>query len=209
MHLYRTTLSGPYSIPMETRAHTKGGREAGKRNRAALIAAARTVFEERGVNAPLYAVAKLAGVGQGSLYRHFPDRISLAVAVFEENVREIEELGADPEATLSDVVDLVSHHTAAGAAFIETITVSKADARVEDFDRRLRAVLEIKRGQAAQAGITVSGTSVDDLMLAVRMVAMSVSHSPHAERQVVAKRAWELLAPGLGQAVRPKASGSD
>ena len=184
---------------MGTPPRAISSRDAGRRNRAALITAARTVFEERGRNAPLSAVAKLAGVGQGSLYRHFPDRISLAVAVFEENLKEIETLGADPKATLGDVVDLVTHQTGAAAAFVETITLEAADARVEDFDQRLRDVLEQKWDEAAAAGQVKAGTSVDDLMLAVRMVAMSASHAPPGERRALAKRAWELLAPGLGR----------
>lgn len=145
------------------------------------------------------AVAKLAGVGQGSLYRHFPDRISLAVAVFEENLAEIEALGADPSATLRDVVDLVTHQTGAAAAFVETITLEATDARVENFDKRLRDVLEQKWNEAAAAGEVAVGTTVDDLMLAVRMVAMSASHAPPGERHALAKRAWQLLAPGLGR----------
>ena len=40
-------------------------------------------------------VAKKAGVGQGSLYRHFPDRVSLALAVFEDNVAELEVMAAE------------------------------------------------------------------------------------------------------------------
>ena len=40
------------------------------------------------------AIARRAGVGQGSLYRHFPDKISLALAAFEENVSGIEALAA-------------------------------------------------------------------------------------------------------------------
>lgn len=183
---------------MGTHEGAKGGRAAGKRNRTALIAAARAVFEERGVNAPLSAVAKRAGVGQGSLYRHFPDRTSLAVAVFEENVSQIESLGADPATTLSDIVNLVTHQTGAAAAFIEAITVNKSDPRLADFDRRLRAVLEHKWDYAVRDGAVAPGTSVDDLMLAVRMVAMSVSHSPQAERRTIAARAWGLLGPGLG-----------
>jgi AcrR family transcriptional regulator len=175
------------------------GPAAGPGNRAALIAAARSVFEERGMDAPLSAVAKLAGVGQGSLYRHFPDRTSLAVAVFEENLVEIETLAARPESTLHDVVDLVTHQAEAAAAFIETITVHRADARVAAFDARLRAVLSAKWEDAERAGEVAPGTSVDDLMLAVGMVAMSVSHAPRAERHAVAERAWALLGPGLGR----------
>lgn len=178
---------------------TNRGPVAGPANRAALIAAARTVFEERGIDAPLSAVAKLAGVGQGSLYRHFPDRISLAVAVFEENLVEIEALASRPESTLRDVVDLVTHQAQAASAFIETIVVARADARVADFDARLRAVLSRKWDAAAAAGDVAPGTTSDDLMLACAMVAVSVSHAPRAERHAVAERAWELLGPGLGR----------
>jgi AcrR family transcriptional regulator len=178
---------------------TNRGPVAGPENRAALIAAARAVFEQRGIDAPLSAVAKLAGVGQGSLYRHFPDRTSLAVAVFEENLVEIEELAARPDSTLRDVVDLVTHQAEAAAAFIETISVHRADARVAEFDARLRRVLAGKWGEAQDAGEVAPGTNADDLMLAVGMVAMAVSHAPHDERHAVAERAWALLGPGLGR----------
>ena len=62
------------------------GPSAGPGNRRALIVAAREIFAEDGLAAPFSAVAKRAGVGQGSLYRHFPDRLALAVAVFDENI---------------------------------------------------------------------------------------------------------------------------
>lgn len=86
------------------------GRAAGDRNRQALVAAARRVFAAGGLAAPLSAVARAAGVGQGSLYRHFPDRIDLAVAAFEHNVTELEELAADPRTTLDDLLALVTRH---------------------------------------------------------------------------------------------------
>ncbi len=66
------------------------GRAAGPENRRALIVAAREIYATEGPSAPFSAIAKRAGVGQGSLYRHFPDRISLAVAVFEDNIADLE-----------------------------------------------------------------------------------------------------------------------
>ena len=162
------------------------------------------MFDESGIDAPLSAVARRAGVGQGSLYRHFPDRISLTVAVFEENLREIERLEARADTTLQDVLDLVTHQAEAASAFIETIAVARADARVADFDARLRLVLARMWAREDQ-GRRPQG-SVDDLMLAVAMVAMAVSHAPRGQRHAVAQRAWRLLEPGLhGQA--PPADG--
>ena len=53
------------------------------RNRERVIETARSVFAERGVDAPLDDIARLAGVGAGTLYRHFPNRDALIEAVLE------------------------------------------------------------------------------------------------------------------------------
>ncbi len=57
-----------------------------RRNLAALVDAAREVFAEDGVDAPAKVVADRAGVGVGTLYRHFPQRSDLVVAVFRQAV---------------------------------------------------------------------------------------------------------------------------
>src|ERR1039458_4951739 len=62
-------------------------RSDGRRNREALLAAARETFAEHGLNASLQHVARAAGVAIGTLYRHFPTRDDLLVAVFEEKMR--------------------------------------------------------------------------------------------------------------------------
>jgi AcrR family transcriptional regulator len=51
------------------------------RNRVALLAAARDVFAARGLDAPLEQIARQAGVGIGTLYRHFPTRVDLIDAI--------------------------------------------------------------------------------------------------------------------------------
>ena len=53
------------------------------RNRDKIVEAARTAFRERGYDAPLDDIAKSAGVGAGTLYRHFPTRESLVDAVMQ------------------------------------------------------------------------------------------------------------------------------
>jgi AcrR family transcriptional regulator len=54
------------------------------RNRAALVQAAREVFAERGLDAPLDEIARRAGVGNATLYRRFPERNDLIAAVFTD-----------------------------------------------------------------------------------------------------------------------------
>jgi len=56
------------------------------RNHESLLAAARAVFAEHGLNASLQQVARTAGVAIGTLYRHFPTRDDLLVAVFADKL---------------------------------------------------------------------------------------------------------------------------
>jgi AcrR family transcriptional regulator len=62
-----------------------------RRNRERLLVAAREVFAEQGAGAPLEAIARQAGVGVGTLYRHFPTRLDVVEAVYEEDVEELAE----------------------------------------------------------------------------------------------------------------------
>jgi AcrR family transcriptional regulator len=59
-----------------------------RRNRDAIVAAARVAFAERGLQASLDDIAKNAGVGSGTLYRHFPTRDDLVAAVFTQRMAE-------------------------------------------------------------------------------------------------------------------------
>ena len=60
-----------------------------RRNRELLVAAAREVFSAQGAGASMEAIAKQAGVGVGTLYRHFPNRLDLVEAVYETDVEEL------------------------------------------------------------------------------------------------------------------------
>ncbi|NRQ36607.1 TetR/AcrR family transcriptional regulator [Nonomuraea sp. NN258] len=60
-----------------------------QRNHDLLLAAARQVFAERGADAPLDDVARRAGVGNATLYRNFPTRGDLLVAVYADEVADL------------------------------------------------------------------------------------------------------------------------
>ena len=68
-----TALQGPDGVRVL--------RADARRNQGQILAAARDVFVERGPGAPLDEIAKRAGVGIGTLYRHFADRQTLMLAV--------------------------------------------------------------------------------------------------------------------------------
>jgi AcrR family transcriptional regulator len=71
------------------------------RNRQAIIDAARELYRRRGLDAPLDEIARHAGVGNATLYRHFPSRCALAAAVFAGTLRLVIEAArralADPD----------------------------------------------------------------------------------------------------------------
>jgi len=73
-----------------------------ERNRQRILAAAAELFTERGLEASLDDVARRAGVGVGTVYRRFPDKASLADALFDERIDALvamaEQAQAEPDA---------------------------------------------------------------------------------------------------------------
>lgn len=67
-------------------SHTRRIRSDAQRSAEALLLAAKQVFSESGVDAPVREIADRAGVGIGTLYRHFPERSDLVAAVFRHEV---------------------------------------------------------------------------------------------------------------------------
>lgn len=66
-----------------------------RRNERALLAAAATVFVSAGVNAPVREIAAAAGVGMGTIYRHFPTRADLIIAVYRHQVQDCADAGPE------------------------------------------------------------------------------------------------------------------
>ena len=64
-----------------------------RRNEQALLDAAASVFVASGVDAPVRDIAAKAGVGLGTIYRHFPTRADLVIAVYQHQVEACAEAG--------------------------------------------------------------------------------------------------------------------
>jgi AcrR family transcriptional regulator len=173
------------------------GPSAAAENRAALVAAAREVFAAAGYDAPLSAVARRAGVGQGSLYRHFPDRVSLAVAAFEENVSLLEVLAARPDSTLDECLELLTEQAIDSAAFMDMLSGHAGDPRVAPITGRVSAILTRKLPEARRTGRYGPHVQPADLMMAIGMVSGLIAKTPRDMRRETAERAWELLRRAL------------
>ena len=89
------------------------------RNRERVLEAAKAVFSQGGPEASLEAVAKHAGVGIGTLYRHFPTREVLYEAVYRREVDQLVELAEHLEATRPPV-EALQLWLQAGVEFMAT-----------------------------------------------------------------------------------------
>ncbi|MBB5081911.1 TetR/AcrR family transcriptional regulator [Nonomuraea endophytica] len=158
------------------------------RNAESLISAARELFDEQGSDVALDDIARRAGVGNATLYRHFPTRGDLLVAVYAEEVAELCEQGKTllhkPSAAdaLFDWLDCFVVHVATKRALAMGATDGR---RTELFDRWHEAMRSAALGlllRAQQEGAIRSDLDVADLLALTRAVAMTGAGPGHAQR---------------------------
>lgn len=155
---------------MDSRPRINRGPAAAADNRAALLAAARSLFAARGYDVPLRSIAADAGVGQGVLYRHFPTRLDLAFAVFEDHFHRYREIaaGGGPDAfgaLWREIVGNVIDET----AFVDMVTDARRSQPDYDGIVRLRAILTGPLQRAVAAGRIPADVTVDEVVLGIRM----------------------------------------
>ena len=122
------------------------------RNRERLLAAAKSVFSAGGPEASLEAVARGAGLGIGTLYRHFPTREALYEAVYRHEVEQLAELAealkaeATPTAALRRWLHSNIEFVATKRGMAEALALAAygpSELKAYSFDRLSRAVGEL------------------------------------------------------------------
>lgn len=176
-------------------ARVNRGPAAADDNRRALLGAARRVFAERGYRVPLSAIAREAGVGQGVLYRHFPNRLDLAFAVFEENFAALETVAADPHpGAFGRLWSRMVEVTIESSAFVEMVVDARATLPQYSGHARLAALVEATLPRAQRAGLVDATLTADDVLLAWRMAfGVVVTATDPAEVRPAVTRALSLL----------------
>jgi AcrR family transcriptional regulator len=150
------------------------------------------VFAEQGLSAPYSAIAKRAGVGQGSLYRNFPTRQSLAFVAFDDNLGQIE-AAISRGGTLADVLGMISEQAAASAAFIELIAQHPDDPHAASLGSRVVDIVEATIEEGRAAGTVPAGFSVEDVIVAIQLVAGGASVALARDRAALVRRGWQLM----------------
>jgi AcrR family transcriptional regulator len=143
------------------------------RNRERLLEAARAVFARGGPEASFEAVARAAGVGAGTLYRHFPTREALFQAVYQREADELVELAGrldePPLAALRTwlraAVRMIATKKGMVAALAPALDPSSPFAA--DTSARVRASLAALMARAVAAGELRADVTAEDAMRAV------------------------------------------
>jgi len=179
------------------------GREPGRlradatRNRAALLAAARDVFAEQGLEAPLEEIAARAGVGIGTLYRRFPSRRQLVAAALVEKVTLYAEMAEqalavdDPWAGFAGFVTRICELQAGDRGLADLLSMTlPADEQVEQLRARANghAIELIDRAKAA-GRLRADFVGEDLLLLLIAnaaIVQVTSADAPDAWRRFVA-----------------------
>ncbi|SFR71825.1 transcriptional regulator, TetR family [Agromyces sp. CF514] len=174
-------------------AKANRGPGAGPENRRAILAAAREIFAESGLQVPYSAIAKRAGVGQGSLYRHFPDKTALALAVFDENFDALEASVALPDTTLDALIDDIIDLAAVSTALIDLIWQRRHEERVAHLTTRLAGVVGTVVARDRAAGRLGDHVADDDVLLAITMLVDLLARTDAAERRPMAEQAWAIF----------------
>lgn len=173
-----------------------------RRNEAALLDAAAAIFVASGVEAPIRDIAARAGVGTATIYRHFPTRADLVIAVYRHQVEALAEAGpallatsATPHAALGRWIDLFVDFlvTKLGLAAVLQSDDPCFDPLHSYFLDRLEPVCTQLLAVAAGSGEIRSDLNAHELMRGVASLCVGAGVSARYD----ARRLVELLIAGL------------
>lgn len=173
-----------------------------RRNEKALLDAAAAVFVTSGVEAPIRDIASHAGVGTATIYRHFPTRADLIVAVYRQQVEDLAEAGpallassATPYAALASWMDTFVDFvvTKQGLAMVLQSDDPCYDPLHTYFVERLEPVCARLLDAAASAGEIRPGQDAYELMRGVGGLCAGAGTNPRYD----ARRLVGLLVAGL------------
>jgi AcrR family transcriptional regulator len=172
-----------------------------RRNEKTLLEAAASAFVASGVDAPVRDIAARAGVGVGTIYRHFPTRADLIVAVYRHQVQACAEAGptllADsdsPHAALSRWIDLFVDFLVTKHGLAEALQSDATFATLHAYflDRLVPVCAELLDA-AAEAGEIRRDVEALELMRGVGNLCIGANKDDRYD----ARRLVELLLAGL------------
>lgn len=170
--------------------------------RKALLTAARAVFASEGIDAPLDRIAERAGVGRATLYRNFPGRTEIALAVLLDDVAELAERFAEPTEpeVFPRFIEALSERLVRNTALGGVVRAAPSP----EILKPLRAAMieaatpALRVSQAA--GVVRADLTPADVRVLSAMLGAGLHNAAPAERNAMARRTLELVL----DAIRPR-----
>jgi len=159
-----------------------------RRNRERLLAVAREAFDEAGPDASLIEIARRAGVGQGTLYRHFPTRNALLSAVLADRIETLcqraVQLSAarSPDDALADWLRLFLDHARVNQGLGGAFMTAASEAASVDCHDVIRSTAAGLLDHAQRAGTARPDLSPDDLVQLVVGIALATARRDDADQ---------------------------
>ena len=178
-------------MDMVEKARSEAGEEPrmradARRSRAKLIEAATIAFAEHGADAPLEDIARRAGVGIGTLYRHFPTRTDLQAGVFRSQVDAVcttadELIGTvSPEQAFAGSVRAIAGYlvTKRGLARALIDSLGRDSELISVCSLRMNDTVDRLLAHAQGAGVLRPDISAKDVLRLVHGIVMACEQSP-------------------------------
>jgi AcrR family transcriptional regulator len=184
-----------------------------KRNVVALVEAAKTVFASSGVDAPAKEITDLAGVGVGTLYRHFPRRSDLIVAVLQHEIDECVK-AAEALGTTLGPWDALLSWTERFTDFVGTkrglaSALHSGDPAYDGLPQRLMDRLEpafqTLLARAVDAGYARDDVTAREVLMTIPLLCQPV----RGEQPGFHQRMTRVFMEGLGRVVTTTGQGHD
>jgi AcrR family transcriptional regulator len=157
-----------------------------RRSRAKLLEAATAAFAENGADAPLEDIARRAGVGIGTLYRHFPTRTDLQAGVFRSQVDAVCSTADDligtvsPEQAFAGSVRTIAAYliTKRGLAKALIDTLGRDSELISLCSLRMRESIDRLLENAQLAGAMRADVTAQDVLRLVHGIVMATEQAP-------------------------------
>ena len=181
-----------------------------RRNYERVLAAAKEVFGELGVTAPLDEIARRAGVGNATMYRHFPSRRELVIAVYADEVTALCELGrslladSPPADALFTWLRAFITHVATKRDLplaIPDDTTGQRSALYQQWHNTMHATASSLLVRAQDAGVIRADLAVTDLLAAASGIGHAAGDDDQASRLLAMVRDG-LTSPAAAPALR-------
>jgi len=178
------------------------------KNRARILEAAEEIFATEGVSVPIDTVAERAGLGVGTLYRHFPTKEALFEAIVVARLEQLLETvkaqrqAADPGAALFAFLREFAGHASAKRDLFEALGSAGIDIKSQCFemmDEMKRNIDQLRR-RAVDSGAVRSDVSTDEMVGLIVGACQAGGHGGFDDDAL--QRMVEIVCDGLRSEVR-------